>query len=85
MSKLNVIAQNEVDNMQLNKTYDQVFKKLLKSWEKLDLLISDDYYFRFITGTEDNQIVIGVLDMNLELKYKIISLDECRYSNFSTI
>ena len=41
-----------------------------------NLLISGDVYFRYITITEDNQIVIGVLDSNSGLKFRIISRDE---------
>lgn len=55
-----------------------VFAKMEKTSNDTDLLISDDYYFRYITVTEDNQIVIGVLDMNTELKHKIISPDEIK-------
>lgn len=49
-----------------------------KTTNDTDLLISDDDYFRYITVTEDNQIVIGVLDMNSELKNRIISLDKMK-------
>jgi len=55
---------------------EDVFSKMEKTSNDIDLLIFDDYYFRYITVTEDNQIVIGVLDMNSELKHKIISPDE---------
>ncbi|CRK84570.1 hypothetical protein [Neobacillus massiliamazoniensis] len=40
------------------------------------LLINGDEHFRYATITEENQIVIGVLDSNKELKHRIISLDE---------
>lgn len=49
-----------------------------KTTNDTDLMISDDDYFRYITLTEDNQIVIGVLDMNSELKHRIISLDKIK-------
>lgn len=55
---------------------EDVFAKIEKMTNDTDLLISDDDYFRYITLTEDNQIVIGVLDMNSELKHRIISLDK---------
>jgi hypothetical protein len=57
---------------------EDVFAKMEKTSNDTDLLISDSYYFRYITVTEDNQIVIGVLDMNSELKHKIISSDEIK-------
>ena len=42
-----------------------------KTANDTDLLISGDDYFRYITVTEDNQIVIGVLDSNSEFGIKI--------------
>jgi hypothetical protein len=60
------------DFFHLEYTVD-VFAKMEKTTNDTDLLISDDNYFRYITVTEDNQIVIGVLDMNSELKHRIIS------------
>jgi hypothetical protein len=48
----------------------------LKAKEDTDLLIQGDQQFRYVTLTENNQIVIGVLDSNKELKHSIISLDE---------
>ncbi|WHY95462.1 hypothetical protein [Peribacillus simplex] len=51
---------------------EDVFAKMEKTTNDTDLLISDDDDFRYITLTEDNQIVIGVLDMNSELKHRII-------------
>ena len=62
------------DFFHLEYTVD-VFAKMEKTKDDTDLLISDDYYFRYITVTEDNQIVIGVLNMNSELEHKIISLE----------
>ncbi|MFE4707628.1 hypothetical protein [Peribacillus simplex] len=59
------------DFFHLEYTVD-VFAKMEKPTNDTDLLISDDDYFRYITLTEDNQIVIGVLDMNSELKHRII-------------
>ena len=55
---------------------EDVFAKMEKTANDTDLLISGDDYFRYITVTEDNQIVIGVLDWNSELKFRIISPDE---------
>ena len=63
------------DFFHLEYTVD-VFAKMEKTTNDTDLLISDDDYFRYITVTEDNQIVRGVLDMNSELKHRIISLDK---------
>ena len=48
----------------------------MKVKEETDLLIQGDQQFRYVTLTENNQIVIGVLDSNEELKHSIISLDE---------
>ena len=48
----------------------------LKAKEETDLLIQGDQQFRYVTLTENNQIVIGVLDSNKELKHSIVSLDE---------
>ncbi|KKI90661.1 hypothetical protein WQ54_19465 [Bacillus sp. SA1-12] len=66
-----------VDFFHLEYTVD-VFAKMEKTIIDTDLLISDDDYFRYITVTEDNQIVIGVLDMNSELKHRIITLEEIK-------
>jgi hypothetical protein len=65
------------DFFHLEYTVD-VFAKMEKTTNDTDLLISDDYYFRYITVTEDNQIVIGLLDMNSELKHRIISLENIK-------
>jgi hypothetical protein len=48
----------------------------MKAKEETDLLIQGDQPFRYVTLTENNQIVIAVLDSNKELKHRIISLDE---------
>ena len=47
---------------------EDVFAKMEKTANDTDLLISGDDYFRYITVTEDNQIVIGVLDSNSRIK-----------------
>ncbi|WP_338452624.1 hypothetical protein R4Z09_12550 [Niallia oryzisoli] len=65
------------DFFQLEYTVD-VFAKMEKMTNDTDLLISDDYYFRYITVTEDNKIVIGVLDMNSELKHRIITREDIK-------
>jgi hypothetical protein len=65
------------DFLHLEYTED-VFAKMEKTMNDDDLLISDDDNFRYITLTEDNQIVIGVLDMNSQLKHRIILLDEIK-------
>ncbi|MGX2962001.1 hypothetical protein JNUCC23_22615 (plasmid) [Peribacillus sp. JNUCC 23] len=65
------------DFFQLEYTVD-VFAKMEKMTNDNDLLISDDDYFKYITVTEDNQYVIGVLDMNSELKHRIISLEDIK-------
>ncbi|RHW43362.1 hypothetical protein D1B31_01475 [Neobacillus notoginsengisoli] len=69
----------ENDFFHLQYTVD-VFAKMEKTTNDTDLLISGEFYFRYITITEDNRIVIGVLDMNSELKHKIISLEEINNS-----
>ncbi|MCQ6276781.1 hypothetical protein JMM81_17895 [Bacillus sp. V3B] len=48
----------------------------MKAKEATVLLIQGDEQFRYVSLTENNQIVIAVLDSNKELKYRIISLDE---------
>jgi hypothetical protein len=48
----------------------------MKTKEETDLLIQGDQPFRYVALTENNQIVIAVLDSNKELKHSIISLDE---------
>jgi hypothetical protein len=47
-----------------------------KAKEETDILIQGDQPFRYVTLTENNQIVIAVLDSNKGLKHRIISLDE---------
>ena len=54
---------------------EDAFAKM-KTKEETDLLIQGDQPFRYVTLTENNQIVIAVLDSNKELKHRIISLDE---------
>jgi hypothetical protein len=54
---------------------ENVFAKM-EAKQEATLLINEDELFRYATITEENQIVIGVLDSNKELKHRIISLDE---------
>ena len=48
----------------------------MKVKEEIDIRIQGDQQFRYVTLTENNQIVIAVLDSNKELKHSIISLEE---------
>jgi hypothetical protein len=54
---------------------DSVFAKL-EAKQATPLLMNEDEQFRYVTITEENQIVIGMLDSNQELKHRILSLDE---------
>ncbi|PLT32822.1 hypothetical protein [Bacillus sp. V5-8f] len=63
------------DYFELEYTED-VFAKMEKTSQKTDVMLHGNVHFRYITLTEDNQIVIGFLDSNSELKHRIISLDE---------
>ncbi|MEH7118873.1 hypothetical protein V7128_15815 [Neobacillus vireti] len=54
---------------------ENVFAKM-EAKQETALLINENEHFRYATITEDNQIVIGVLDSNEELQHRIISLDE---------
>ncbi|MEH7415062.1 hypothetical protein V7266_07230 [Neobacillus drentensis] len=54
---------------------ESVFAKM-EAKQGTSLLYNEDELFRYATITEDNQIVIGLLDSNEELKHRIISLDE---------
>ncbi|WP_071357992.1 hypothetical protein [Bacillus sp. MUM 116] len=54
---------------------ENVFAKM-EAIQETALLINGNEQFRYATITEDNQIVIGVLDSNKELQHSIISLDE---------
>ncbi|MBT2618630.1 MULTISPECIES: hypothetical protein [unclassified Bacillus (in: firmicutes)] len=65
------------DFFHLEYTVD-VFAKMEKTTNDTNLWISDDDYFRYITLTEHNQIVIGVLDKNSELKHRILPLDKIK-------
>ncbi|OCA86072.1 hypothetical protein A8F94_14625 [Bacillus sp. FJAT-27225] len=69
--------EKENDIFHLEYTED-AFAKMEKTTNETDFLISDEFYFRYITITEDNKIVIGILDRNSELKHKIISLQEIK-------
>jgi hypothetical protein len=54
---------------------ENVFAKM-EAKQVTALPINGDKHFRYATITEDNQIVIGVLDSNEELNHRVISLDE---------
>lgn len=56
---------------------ESLFAKL-EAKPETTLLINEDEQFRYVTITEANQIVIGVLDLNLELKHRILYQDEIR-------
>ena len=48
----------------------------MKVKEGTNILIQGDQPFRYVTLTENNQIVIAVLDSNKNLKHIVISLEE---------
>ena len=48
----------------------------MKVKEDMDICIQGDQQFRYVTLTENNQIVIAVLDSNKKLTHSIISLEE---------
>jgi hypothetical protein len=54
---------------------ENVFAKLEVS-QGMDFLINGDEHLRYATITEANQILIGFLDSNNELKHRILSLGE---------
>ncbi|WHY59229.1 hypothetical protein [Peribacillus simplex] len=54
---------------------DQVFAKMETTLET-KIKIHGEETFRYVTITEDNQIVIGGLDSNQELKFRIVSLED---------
>ncbi|MFD0051090.1 hypothetical protein ACFVHQ_17410 [Actinomycetes bacterium NPDC127524] len=54
---------------------ESVFAKM-EAKQVTALLINGDEHFRYATISEDNQIVIGVIDSDKELMHRIISLDE---------
>jgi hypothetical protein len=56
---------------------EDVFAKMEISAET-NLLILNSLRFRYITLTEDNQIVIGFLNADQELNHTILSLDEIK-------
>jgi hypothetical protein len=55
---------------------EDVFAKMENTQSNPDLLVFGDDLFRYITITEDNQIVIGSLNADKELQFRIISNDE---------
>ncbi|MGE7760252.1 hypothetical protein [Peribacillus sp. NPDC097895] len=54
---------------------DHVFAKMETTLET-KIKIHGDETFRYVTITEDNQIVIGCLDSNQEQRFRILSLEE---------
>lgn len=64
-----------LDDLLPLKYTDQVFAKMETTLET-KIKIQGDETFRYVTITEDNQIVIGGLDTNQELKFRIVSLEE---------
>ncbi|MBS4189005.1 hypothetical protein KHA94_02090 [Bacillus sp. FJAT-49705] len=54
---------------------ETVFAKM-ESPLDTNFIIENTKTFRFVTLTEENQIVIGFLDSNFELKIRILSLEE---------
>jgi hypothetical protein len=53
---------------------EYVFAKMEAIQEKA-LVVNENEHFRYATITEANQIVIGFLDSNNELKHRVLSLD----------
>ncbi|WP_028390778.1 CBS domain-containing protein [Bacillus cihuensis] len=52
-----------------------VFAKM-ETPPETNLMIESGETFRYVTLTEDNQIIIGVLDINNELRFRIFYLEE---------
>ncbi|GLB61674.1 hypothetical protein [Cytobacillus sp. NCCP-133] len=61
------------DLLPLHYTED-VFAKLEIKKESQFTIYTNEY-FRYITLTEDNQIIIGVLDSNHSLQHRVLTLD----------
>ncbi|RFU62595.1 hypothetical protein D0469_20330 [Peribacillus saganii] len=53
---------------------NDVFAKMENTSEN-DIIIQQHKYFRYITLTEDNQIIAGLLDSNKELFHTILYID----------
>ncbi|MGG4268423.1 hypothetical protein [Peribacillus simplex] len=64
-----------LDDLLPLKYTDHVFAKMETTLET-KINIYGDETFRYVTITEDNQIVIGGLDSNQEIKFRIMSLEE---------
>ncbi|MGE8080875.1 hypothetical protein [Peribacillus loiseleuriae] len=56
--------------------YSQTVFAKMETPPETNLMIERGETFRYVTLTEDNQIVIGVLDTNYELKFRIFYLEE---------
>ncbi|WP_026584216.1 hypothetical protein [Bacillus sp. J33] len=68
-------SEEKLDDILPLEYTEDVFGKLESTLEN-EIAIDNNEYFRYITLTEDNQIIIGVLDSNKFLLHKILSLDE---------
>ncbi|WP_045515847.1 hypothetical protein [Neobacillus niacini] len=54
---------------------EYVFAKM-EAIPEIAFVINGNEHFRYATITEANQMVIGFLDSNNELKHRVLSLDE---------
>ncbi|MBT2689657.1 hypothetical protein J7I93_15815 [Bacillus sp. ISL-47] len=70
---LNDPEGKRTDILPLQYTED-VFAKL-ESKKESQFTIYTNEYFRYVTLTEDNQIIIGVLDSNHSLLHRVLTLD----------
>ncbi|KOP82248.1 hypothetical protein ACFFHH_12720 [Cytobacillus solani] len=66
---------NGVDDV-LPLEYTQTVFAKMESPLDSNFLIDNNATFRFVTLTQENQIVIGFLDYNFELNFRILSLEE---------
>ncbi|KQL19251.1 hypothetical protein [Cytobacillus solani] len=66
---------NGVDDV-LPLEYTQTVFAKMESPLDSNFLIDNNATFRFVTLTQENQIVIGFLDFNFELNFRILSLEE---------
>ncbi|MCM3690712.1 hypothetical protein [Neobacillus niacini] len=54
---------------------EYVFAKM-EANQEYAFMINENEHFRYATITENEQIVIGFLDYNNELKHRVITIDE---------
>lgn len=66
---------NGIDDVLSLEYTDSVFAKMESPLDS-NFMVGNNATFRFVTITEENQIVIGFLDSNSELKFNILSLEE---------